>query len=142
MRSMHSMRGGIIFRSRGPSLKMYEQRIQGGHMGGYTHGQTAYVNTNKNRAEIVIEHVHTDRNTCNTLTQFVVQRKIVGSGRFERFVVAKFRCQLRVIPIHFDTIHTQFSDRNAAQGHVHEHSYSHVRGTYIQTHTNTHVYMS
>ena len=54
--------------------------MHGRHMGTYTHGQTAYVNTNKNRTEVVIEHAHSDRNTCNTPTRFVVQREIVGSG--------------------------------------------------------------
>ncbi len=61
---------------------MYEQRIQGRHMGKYTYGQPACVNTNKNRSEVVTEHAHTDRNTCNALTRFVVKREIVGSGRF------------------------------------------------------------
>ncbi len=40
------------------------------------------MNTNTNRTEVVIEHAHTYRNTCDTLTRFVVQREIVGSARF------------------------------------------------------------
>ncbi len=35
---------------------------------------------NKSRREIVMQHAQTDRNACNTLTRFVVQREIVGSG--------------------------------------------------------------
>jgi hypothetical protein len=42
---------------------MYDQRIEGRHMGKYTHGQTAYVKTNKNRTEVVTEHAHADRIT-------------------------------------------------------------------------------
>ena len=38
--------------------------------------------TNKNETEVVTEHAHTYRNTCDTLTRFVVQKEIVGSGRF------------------------------------------------------------
>ncbi len=58
------------------------QRIQERDMGKYTHGQTAYLNANKNRTEVVTEHAHTYRNTCNTLKWFVVQREIVGSVRW------------------------------------------------------------
>ncbi len=63
------------------------------------------------KTEVVTEHAHTDRNTCNTLTRFVVQREIVGSGRFrgswliqknrEREVIVRFvrheagRCSFR-----------------------------------------------
>jgi hypothetical protein len=47
-----------------------------------TDGQKAYMNKNKNGTELVTEHAHTDRNTCNTRTRFVVKREIVGSGRF------------------------------------------------------------
>ncbi len=35
---------------------MYEQRIQERDMRNCTHGQTAHVNTNKNRTEVVTEH--------------------------------------------------------------------------------------
>ena len=35
-----------------------------------TDGQTAYVKTNKNRTEVVTEHAHTDRSTCNTLVRY------------------------------------------------------------------------
>jgi hypothetical protein len=68
---------------------MYEQRIQGRHMGKYKYGQTAYVNTNQNRTEmmkVVEEHAHADRNHMQTLNRFVVQRKIVGSGRVYRLL--------------------------------------------------------
>jgi hypothetical protein len=51
-------------------------------MGKYTHEQTAYVNTYKNRTAVVTDHAHPDRNTCNTRTPFVVQGGIVGSERF------------------------------------------------------------
>ena len=47
-------------------------------MGKYTHGQTAYVNTNIHGRKVVTEHAHTYRNTCDTLTRFVVQREFVG----------------------------------------------------------------
>jgi hypothetical protein len=57
---------------------MYEQRIHERDMGKYTLGQRAQVNTNTNRTKVVTEH----RNTCDTPTRFVVQREIVGSGRF------------------------------------------------------------
>ena len=46
---------------------MYEQRIEGKHMGMHTDGQTAYVNRNKNRTVVVTEHTNTYINTCNTL---------------------------------------------------------------------------
>ncbi len=46
----------------------------------YRHTQTVYVNTYKTRSEVVTEHAHTDRNTCNTLARFLVQREIVGVG--------------------------------------------------------------
>ena len=47
-----------------------------------THERRAQVNTSTNRKEVVTEHAHTYRNTCDTLTRFVVQKEIVGSGRF------------------------------------------------------------
>ncbi len=39
------------------------------------------MNTNANRTEVVTEHAHTYRNTCDKLTRFVIQKGIVGSGR-------------------------------------------------------------
>ena len=45
------------------------------------------------RTEVVTEHAHTHRNACDTPTRFVVQREIVGRGRF--------RCCWRV-PINRD----------------------------------------
>jgi hypothetical protein len=51
-------------------------------MGMYILGQRAQLNTNTNRTEVVTEHAHTYRNTCDTPIRFVVPREIVGSGGF------------------------------------------------------------
>jgi hypothetical protein len=64
------------------ALQMYEQRIQGRHMGMYGYRWTKrQVNTTTKGTEVVAEHVHTYRNTCHTLTRFVVKGEIVGSAR-------------------------------------------------------------
>ena len=57
---------------------MYEQGIQGRHVGMYVHGQTTYANTNKNTIEVVTKQAHTDRlETHATLQHALVQREIV-----------------------------------------------------------------
>jgi hypothetical protein len=70
-----------LHRKRGKAVQMHVQRIQERHMGMYIDVQTAHVNTNKNRTDVVTQHAHTHRSTCNTLTRCVVQREIGGSGR-------------------------------------------------------------
>ncbi len=52
---------------------MYEQRIQGRHMGMYTHGHGAYVNANENRTEVVTrtsahrqKHMQHTNTVCGT----------------------------------------------------------------------------
>ncbi len=59
-----------------------EYKGQDRHMAMCTDGQMAYMNQNKNRTEVVTEHAHTERNTCNAQTRFVLQREIAGSRRF------------------------------------------------------------
>jgi hypothetical protein len=91
------------------AVQVYEQRIQGIHMGMYTMDKRHTWTQTKTEQELLQEHAHSGRNTFNTLTRSVVQREIVGSARFRcRWPVPKNRereaishhpdCQVRSRP--------------------------------------------
>jgi hypothetical protein len=49
------------------------REYKGDTIGMYEDGQKA--NVNKNKTEVVTEHAHTGKNTCNPLTLFAVQSR-------------------------------------------------------------------
>ena len=75
---------------------MYEQSIQGRHMRKYTHGKTAHENTDNNKTEVVTEHAHTDRNTCNTLTSWV-KEGLEAVGLFKTFEKETIVCTASIV---------------------------------------------
>ena len=62
MRSMRSLRHQkVLCIERNKAAQIYEQRIQERDMGTYTHGQTAYVNTNTTEQNLLkYTRIHTE----------------------------------------------------------------------------------
>ncbi len=97
------------------------------------------MNRNTDRTEVVTEHAHTHRNASDTLTRFMVQREIVGRGRFRRCWLAQKvivtltfgKCgqhNTRLINADLEECFEYPTSQLRGRGHGHSHGHGHGHG--------------